>query len=77
MYFYGIGISKGFFGSDTELSENIYQMTVHSSDGKVACTLVNESATITAGLTNTVSAVCSAPSGHGTSPHTVVHVTVP
>jgi hypothetical protein len=77
MYFYGIAITEGVFGSVTETSENIYQMSVHSSDGKVNCTLVNESATITRSLTNTVSAVCSAPSGHGTSPHTVVNVTGP
>lgn len=77
MYFYGIALTKGVSGIVTEVSENIYQMTVSSKDGKVACTLTNQSSTITSGLTNTVNAVCSAPSGTGTSPHTVVLVTGP
>ncbi len=77
MYFYGRAITKGVTGMVVEQSENIYQMTVSSKDGKVACTLTNQSPTITQGLTNSVKAVCSAPAGTGTSPNTVVKVTGP
>jgi hypothetical protein len=77
MYFYGIALTKGVFGSVSEPSENVYVMTVKSSDGKVVCTLTNV-LPITSGLTNTVNAACSAPSGIGTSTkNTVVKVTGP
>jgi hypothetical protein len=77
MYFYGIALTKHVTGSVTEPQENNYVMTVSSSDGKVVCTLTNVPP-ITSGLTNTVNAACSAPSGTGTSPNnTVVQVTGP
>ena len=76
MYFYGIALTKGVFGTVTEPQEHTYVMTVHSSDGKVACTLTNVPP-ITSSLTNTVNAACSAPSGVGVSLHTVVKSTGP
>ena len=76
MYFYGIALTKGVFGFVTQQSANTYVMTVHSSDHKVVCTLTNVPP-ITSGLTNTVNAACSAPSGVGISLNTVVNVTGP
>jgi hypothetical protein len=77
MYFYGIALTKGVFGTITEPSEHAYVMTVRSSDNKVVCTLTNVPP-ITSGLTNTVNVACSAPAGVGTSPHnTIVKATGP
>jgi len=71
MYFYGIALTKGVSGRVTELSEGMYQMTVSSADGKVACTLTN-SPPITAAHTNTVTVQCSSPAGTGVANQTVV-----
>lgn len=77
MYFYGIALTKPVKGLVTETGQNTYVMTVSSSDGKVACTLMNLPP-ITSGLTNTVNASCSAPLGTGTSPNNAgVRVTGP
>jgi hypothetical protein len=78
MYFYGIALTKGVFGTVTEsrTQKHVYVMTVRSSDNKVVCTLTNV-LPITKGITNTVNAACSAPSGVGVSLHTVVQSTGP
>ncbi|TMH35874.1 MAG: hypothetical protein E6H66_06505 [Betaproteobacteria bacterium] len=75
LYFYGIALTKGVSGTLSEGPDGIYHMTVSSRDGKVSCTLWNASPVITRGLTNTVNAICAAPAGSGTSPHSVVQVT--
>lgn len=59
MYFYALGITKGVFGSVSG-SGQVFTMTVHSADGKVACSLTN-STPVMSGPSNMVSAKCTAP----------------
>jgi hypothetical protein len=79
MYFYQIGIVRSVqdtgAGAITELSDGIYQISVASSDGAVACTLTNESDNH--GPSNVVDVSCSAPAGSGQAPKSVVNVTGP
>jgi len=75
MYFYGIGLTKGVSGEVTEDPDGVYHMDVKSRDGKVNCTLWNDSPILTRGLTNLVNVICTKPAGTGTSPNTLVQVT--
>lgn len=77
MYFYAFAITKHVSGTVAETATpNSYMMSVASSDGAVHCALTN-TPPITKGLTNTVSVVCSAPSGSGSDKRAVVHATGP
>jgi len=76
MYFYALGITRHVSGVITEPQDSLYTMTVSSSDGAIACALSNPSPA-TKGPSNTVDAVCSAPSGTGASTTAVVNVTGP
>ena len=59
MYFYALGITKGVFGTGSG-SGQVFTMTVHSADGRVACVLTN-GAPVTSGPSNMVTARCTAP----------------
>ncbi len=60
MYFYAFGITKGVFGEVTGAGQQ-FTMTVHSSDGVIACKLQN-GPTVVSGPGNMVTATCTAPS---------------
>ncbi len=84
MYFYALGITKGVSGSASG-SSAVFNMTVRSADGQVACSLTN-SAPVLSGPANLVTATCSAPAQVsntsdsdviGTSTTAVVNVTGP
>jgi hypothetical protein len=78
MYFYALHLTKGVEGDVEETSEGIYTMTVHSRKGdSISCTLVNDSEELTAGPTNSVTVMCTAPTGNGTSDNAVINVTGP
>jgi hypothetical protein len=76
MYFYSLlAATKHVAGGVTELSEGVYQMTVASTiDDSVSCTLTN-AAPPTHGPSNTVTVLCTAPEGTGSSTNAVVNVT--
>jgi hypothetical protein len=76
MYFYAFAITKHVAGSVSEVSAGTYLMSVASNDGSISCALTNVPP-VKSGLSNTVKATCSAPSGSGTDSKAVVKVTGP
>jgi hypothetical protein len=75
IHFEDLGIpAKHVTGEVSEPDDDVYLMDVSSSDGSVACTLVNDPP-ITSGPTNTVEVSCTAPSGTATSNNAVVRAT--
>ncbi len=84
MYFYAFGITKGVFGSVSGSGQQ-FTMSVHSSDGVIACTLKN-GPTVVSGPANMVTATCTSPSQvvdttdndtSGLSTNAVVNITGP
>ena len=86
MYVYALSLTRSVRGRLSEFNpttktfvapgaggveSDIFQMTVSSADGKIACTLTN-TPPITSGPTNNVTASCSAPVGGGSSKTSVV-----
>jgi hypothetical protein len=68
MYFYALGITKGVFGSVSGSGQQ-FTMSVHSSDGVIACTLKN-GPTVVSGPANMVTATCTAPTQVANPPDT-------
>ncbi len=77
MYFYALHLVKHVEGGVFEEPDGIYNMSVFSSDGTIACNLHNASAALDHGPHNTVMVDCTAPSGSGSSTNAVVNVTGP
>jgi hypothetical protein len=74
MAFDDLKLTKHVEGEVSEPDEDVYEMEVASSDGSVACTLIN-APPISHGPRNTVDVTCSSPSGTASTDDAVVVAT--